>query len=75
MINPPKTKQEAEKIKYGAWSGNPKGYPYNPDFCAYEVPDVVRSVLFHQCCRNPGHGPDALYCRQHAKIVGDSKNG
>ena len=55
---------EYPKQRYGAWSGNPKGYPFNPDRCAYEVGDAWH---FWQCHRPSGHGDRALFCKQHAK--------
>lgn len=66
MINPPKTREEAAQIRYESWAGNPKGSPYNGWRCAYEIPQGYR---FCQCSRGPGHGSDALYCKQHAKKV------
>lgn len=66
MINPPKTRAEAEKCTYG----NERQYfgvqKFNPDMCAYEI---CLDGEFYQCSRKPGHGPDDLYCKQHAKIV------
>jgi len=61
MINPPRTKAQAEAYRYSVWAGNPKGLEYRPERCAYEA------QLFYQCTRRPGHGPEALYCKQHAK--------
>lgn len=61
----PKTIQEAKARKYGAWAGNPAGMPYNEKHCAYEVFNLIG----RQCSRGKGHGPDRLYCKQHAKIV------
>ena len=34
------------------------------DHCAFMVDDE-----FNQCQRKPGHGPESLYCKQHAKKV------
>ncbi len=64
MINAPKTKAEAEQYRYGQWSGNPKGFPYQPKQCAYEV---CKGFLFSQCNRPNGHGPEGLYCKIHTK--------
>jgi len=69
MINPPKTQQQAAQLRYGAWAGLPKGRPYDPGKCAYEVGGNPPVMLFSQCLRKPGHGPDWLYCKQHAKKV------
>ena len=67
MISPPKSRKEAETFSYGNWAGKPDGHKYDPKQCAYEVPCGGRSVLFHQCVKKPGHGPDGIYCKQHAK--------
>jgi hypothetical protein len=66
MINPPKTREEAEKYRYNIWGGNPKGSRFNKTKCAYELMD---NWLLRQCRRNSGYGPDGLYCKQHAKEV------
>ena len=43
----------------------------------YDVKDNTRCIsrvfrvyefFSHQCSRKRGHGPDGLYCKQHAKI-------
>ena len=60
----PMTKPEAEKRVYGDWAGNPKGHKYNSNQCAAEIGEYI----FYQCSRKPGHGPDGLYCKQHAKM-------
>jgi hypothetical protein len=53
--------------RYGQWAGSPHGSPYEPSRCAYEVfPD--RGIQY-QCLRKAGHGPDALFCKQHGKKV------
>lgn len=68
----PKTIDEARAYRYGRWSERPRGTGYKEGFCAYELPQDPRKGrwLKLQCSRPLGHGPDALYCRQHAKIVG-----
>ena len=66
MINAPKTAAEAKAKRYGAWAGNPDGMRFLPSQCAAEVPSGWR---YCQCSRKPGHGPDALYCKQHAAKV------
>ena len=63
----PKSKAEAINWRYRKWRGSPSGSPYDPNRCAESVPDGGRSVLFHQCLRKNGHGPEGLYCKQHAK--------
>lgn len=67
MIDAPKTVEEARQNRYGVWAGNPKGWSYVEDRCAYSVStDRWYSV---QCSRKLGHGPGGLYCKQHAKKV------
>lgn len=65
MINPPKTLEVAKRCTYGQ---RPFESRYDAERCAYEVRDST-SFYTYQCCRKPGHGPDGLYCKQHAKIV------
>jgi len=69
MIDAPKTFREAASRRYGAWAGNPKGRAYMASQCAYSVYPNERFAIPKQCTRKPGHGPDALYCAQHAKSV------
>ena len=52
--------------RYRVWAGS-RGTPEDVTRCRYEVPDGDRSVLFHQCARKRGFGPDAAYCKQHSK--------
>ena len=67
MFDPPKTKSEARKYRYGRWSGNPRGNKFNPDYCAYEVfPDLGPH---HQCFRKATIGPGSLYCGTHWRLV------
>jgi len=66
MFNPPKTREEAEKYRYNQWAGNPNGWKFNPKQCAYEA---CCNFDFYQCSRPSGHGPDGLYCKQHARMV------
>lgn len=66
MLNPPKTLEAAQAYRYNewaAWTGN----KYIPTQCAWEI---YNSFTYYQCSRNPGHGPEGLYCKQHAKKVG-----
>ena len=67
MIEPPKTKKEARKYKYGQWAADLKGRSYVEDRCAYEV--YAENLHSYQCSRKNGYGPDLLYCKQHARIV------
>ena len=63
------TLEEAEKFRYFRWSGNPGGTKYVHGRCAYEVWAAGRAMHAYQCLRKNGHGPDGLYCKQHAKKV------
>lgn len=54
--------------RYGVWNGCPMGKPENPIQCIKEVwPSGSYGWVPHQCSRKRGHGPDGLYCKQHAK--------
>lgn len=63
--------KEYPKERYGTWAGNPVGFAFDPEQCAYETFFVKH--LPRQCTRKPGHGQNNLFCKQHAKIV--EKNG
>ena len=52
--------------RYGQWTGNEKGRPEDPKRCIVEV-WPAREWFGRQCARRRGHGPDGLYCKQHAK--------
>ena len=69
MFDYPLTIQEARAYCYRQWAGSPKGTAYNPARCVASVPDGGRSPLSHRCSRQPGKGPDGLYCGPHAKKV------
>jgi len=58
-------KDEIRTKRYGQWAGLPKGVSYDPQHCAAEVRD---NYISRQCYKNPGHGTDGLYCKQHAKM-------
>jgi len=49
--------------RYGVWNGCPMGRAEDLTLCIEEV----WSRIPHQCRRIRGHGPDGLYCKQHAK--------
>jgi hypothetical protein len=68
MLSAPKTLLEAKSYKYSVWAGNSKGLPYKPEKCAYEI---FRDYVGRQCARSNGHGPENLYCKQHAKMVSE----
>jgi hypothetical protein len=54
--------------RYGFWSGCPRGQAEDPTRCIEEVcPSMARGWIPLQCRRKRGHGPDGLYCKQHAK--------
>lgn len=50
--------------RYGAYR-----YPEDTARCVVSVHEGGRSVNFKQCGRYRGHGPEGLYCKQHAKAV------
>lgn len=62
----PSSRKEAESIRYGAWAGHPKGNAYNPKYCAARTMTPGRGSLPTHCSRKPGHGPDGIYCKEHA---------
>jgi hypothetical protein len=66
MINPPRTKAEAAKVRYGSCAGYFGGAVYQASRCAYEIND---GWYYWQCRRKPTKGPDNLYCGIHAKKV------
>lgn len=53
---------------YGIWAGDVVGKSYIPGRCAYEI-NKRGAIGFQQCEHCNGHGPDYLYCRQHAKMI------
>lgn len=63
----PQTLEEATKKRYGVWAGRPKGSPYSPEQCAFQV--FPGRSIHYQCVRKPGHGIAKLYCKQHAQKV------
>lgn len=57
--------------RYGQWAGNPKGMAEDPDCCIEKVwPQDGIPPGSRQCQRKRGHGPDGLYCKQHAAKAG-----
>lgn len=54
-------------LRYGQWAGEPNGRPWLSFRCAYEV--FPHIGIHYQCVRKPGHGPNALFCKQHGKMV------
>jgi len=53
--------------RYGAWGGCPMGQAEDPTRCIEEVWPSDTTWYPRQCSRKRGHGPDGLYCKQHAK--------
>jgi hypothetical protein len=66
MITYPKTKAEAQAYRYGKYAGCPKGHAYVPERCAVEISQAV-GWSWVQCSRKAGHGPEKMFCVQHAK--------
>ena len=56
-----------EERRYGQWAGNPEGMREDPALCIEEVWPSGGAWIPRQCARKRGHGPDGLYCKQHAK--------
>jgi hypothetical protein len=50
--------------RYGVWGGCPMGQAEDPTSC---IEEVWSPGYPQQCSRKRGHGPDGLYCKQHAK--------
>ncbi len=69
-MDDPKTLEEARAYKYEISTSNPQGYNYQEGHCAFERPYMFFAGDY-QCSRKKGHGPDGLYCKQHAEMVGD----
>lgn len=55
-----------EERRYGKWAGQPDGVPEQGNLCITEVWPPGRMTA-SQCRRLRGHGPNKLYCKQHAK--------
>jgi hypothetical protein len=53
--------------RYSVWNGNPSGNPEDPSRCIEEIWPTDGGWIPYQCSRKRGHGPDGLYCKQHAK--------
>jgi hypothetical protein len=53
--------------RYCVWGGFPMGQAEDPTRCIEEVWPSDTTWYPHQCSRKRGHGPDGLYCKQHAK--------
>ena len=74
MIHGPKTRAEAEGWRYKLlphpaeerWSYTQVTARYSRALCAWSVHRWAGEV---QCSRAPGHGPEGLWCKQHAKMA------
>lgn len=55
-----------DERRYGQWAGRSKGTREDPTKCIAEVWPSSGWIPY-QCTRKRGHGPDGLYCKQHAK--------
>jgi|GEM_PF-1253259 len=62
----PTTLAEAQAHRYGEWAGSPSGRPYQAHRCAAAVAQRGGFGLRYQCIRANGHGPEGLWCKQHA---------
>jgi hypothetical protein len=53
--------------RYSCRAIRPDGTPEDPTRCIEEVWPTDGLWISYQCSRKRGHGPDGLYCKQHAK--------
>lgn len=67
MLDYPTTLEDAQKVRFGAWSGDPQGRKYIFAHCAYEVWGNGRGVSSSQCQHKNGYGAAGLYCKVHAQ--------
>lgn len=54
---------------YGRWAGNPNGQPEDVTRCIQEIWGGDAWSRGSQCQRKRGHGPNGLYCKQHARMI------
>lgn len=59
--------------RYSQWAGNEKGNAEDEACCVVQV-WPAEGWHVYQCSRKRGHGPDGLYCKQHAKLVEAGKS-
>ena len=59
--------------RYGDSSLCPGGMQERTDRCIAEVSEPPHYIHRSQCLRKRGHGPDGLYCKQHAKMVEEGR--
>lgn len=62
-VNPKREDFVNKRYGFNSWG---KGTPYNPARCAKSVCSSDGWHIY-QCSRKAGHGPDELFCKQHAK--------
>jgi len=55
--------------RYGKWAGDPEGVAEDKTRCVESVYHIFRDFISSQCSRKRGHGPDGLYCKQHAMEI------
>ena len=62
----PANLEEAKRYRYDS------GYEYQPSYCAADRKfgnlQEYRGIISSQCTRKPGHGPDGIFCKQHARM-------
>jgi len=64
----PMTRNQANSKGVGVGLGY--AHPFKKDQCAYGIPHRGQCACpRRQCLNKPGHGPDNLYCKRHAKEV------
>jgi hypothetical protein len=71
-MSAPPVKSNGER-RYGEWAGNPKGRPEDKTRCIEEVWPRANTWVPYQCSRPRGHGPDGLWCKQHARRALEGK--
>lgn len=66
-MEPPQTIEEARKFRYTKWAGKPEGVPWKEGLCAEQIFESGRGITHRQCSKKSGHGPEGLYCKEHAR--------
>ena len=57
--------EDPTRCTEAVWQRENAWYPH--PHCTEEVWQRENAWYPHQCSRRRGHGPDGLYCKQHAK--------
>ena len=69
-MNNPKTLEEARDKRYNLKVDTFYSQSFKEGFCAHTVKNSLgyhsHAILYPQCSRKNGHGPEGLYCKQHA---------